>query len=205
LQWQQAEKSQIEALANYSNELSSKGESLMDNRSLRAAKRLRTQQKIFCTIVAALQQAVLWSTEVNRLEGHTDIVWVNFSPMVQLLASGSRDKTVKLWRTNGTLLQTLKGHRDAVTSVSFSPDGQTLASASLDKTVLLWHRNPSNGEFDELPYKRLQKHGDWVYSVNFSPDGELLATGSKDTTIKLWRRDGRLVKILKGHKAELIG
>ncbi|MBD0262106.1 MAG: hypothetical protein ICV78_05075 [Tolypothrix sp. Co-bin9] len=174
--------------------------------SLRAWQRLKQADKIQpdtrMRVVTALQQAVYGVTEVNRLEGHTDIVWgITFSPDGQWLASGSRDKTVKLWRTNGTLVQTLKGHKDAVTSVSFSPDGQTLASASLDKTVLLWQRNPSNGEFDELPYKTLQKDGNWVYSVNFSPDGELLATGSKDSTIKLWRRDGSLVKILKGHKA----
>ncbi|NEU75644.1 AAA family ATPase [Hassallia byssoidea VB512170] len=173
--------------------------------SLRAWQRLKIADKIQpdtrMRVVTALQQAVYGVTEVNRLEGHADIVWgITFSPDGQLLASGSRDKTVKLWRPDGTLLQTLKGHSDAVSSVSFSPDGQTLASSSLDKTVLLWHRNPTNGEFDPQPYKTLKGHGDWVYSVNFSPDGELLATGSKDATIKLWRRDGTLVKILKGHK-----
>ena len=173
--------------------------------SLRAWQRLKQADKIQpdtrMRVVTALQQAVYGVTEVNRLEGHTDIVWgITFSPDGQLLASGSTDKTVKLWRPDGTLLQTLKGHSDAVTSVSFSPDGQTLASASLDKTVLLWHRNPTNGEFDPQPSKTLKGHGDSVYSVNFSPDGELLATGSKDATIKLWRRDGSLVKILRGHK-----
>ncbi|MEH1938540.1 MAG: hypothetical protein V7L14_33520 [Nostoc sp.] len=152
-------------------------------------------------VVTALQQAVYGVTEVNRLEGHTDIVWgVTFSPDGQLLASGSRDQTVKLWRPDGTLLQTLKGHTDAVTCVSFSPDGQTLASASLDKTVQIWHKNPVTGKFDPKPYKTLKGNGDWVYSVNFSPDGELLATGSKDATVKLWRKDGSLVKILRGHR-----
>ncbi|MBD2608946.1 hypothetical protein H6G81_31610 [Scytonema hofmannii FACHB-248] len=173
--------------------------------SLRAWRRLKQSDKIQpdtrMRVVTALQQAVYGVTEVNRLEGHGDIVWgITFSPDGQLLASGSRDKTVKLWHPDGSLFQTLKGHSDAVSSISFSPDGQTLASTSIDKTVLLWHRNPTNGEFDPQPYKTLKGHGDWVYSVNFSPDGELLATGSKDATIKLWRRDGSLVKILRGHK-----
>ncbi|NDJ25864.1 hypothetical protein GS682_30605 [Nostoc sp. B(2019)] len=173
--------------------------------SLRAWRRLKQTNKVQSEtkmrVVTALQQAVYGLTEVNRLEGHTDTVWgVIFSPDGKLLASGSRDQMVKLWRPDGTLLQTLKGHTDAVTSVSFSPDGQSLASASLDKTVQIWRKSPITGEFDPQPFKTLPGQGDWVYSVTFSPDGELLATGSKDKTIKLWRPDGSLVKTLKGHK-----
>ncbi|MCC5652234.1 hypothetical protein LC609_20900 [Nostoc sp. XA013] len=152
-------------------------------------------------VVTALEQAVYRVTEVNRLEGHTDIAWgVTFSPDGQTLASGSLDRTVKIWRPDGTLLQTLKGHTDAITCLSFSPDGQTLASASLDKTIQIWHKNSVTGEFGLKPYKTLKGNEDWVYSVNFSPDGELLATGNKDKTVKIWRKDGSLVKILRGHQ-----
>ncbi|MEH2394006.1 MAG: hypothetical protein V7K21_20860 [Nostoc sp.] len=188
-----------EALFASNKEFDALLESLRAWRGLKQADGVQPDTRM--RVVTALQQAVYGVTEANRLEGHSDIVWgVTFSPDGQTLASGSRDQTVKIWRPDGTLLQTLKGHTDAVTCVSFSPDGQTLASASLDKTVQIWHKNPITGEFDPKPYKTLKGHKDWVYSVNFSPDGELLATGSKDTTVKLWRKDGSLVKILRGHR-----
>jgi WD40 repeat protein len=187
-----------EALFASNKEFDALLESLRAWRKLKQTDKVQSQTRM--RVVTALQQAIYGVTEVNRLEGHTDIVWgVTFSPDGKLLASGSRDQTVKLWRPNGTLLQTLKGHTDAITSVNFSPDGQSLAAASLDNTVQIWHKNPVTGVFDPKPSKTLLV-GDWVYSVTFSSDGELLATGSKDKTIKIWRNDGSLVKILKGHQ-----
>ncbi|MBF2067212.1 MAG: hypothetical protein IGS39_22770 [Calothrix sp. C42_A2020_038] len=175
--------------------------------SLRAWRRLKqfsgVQPDTSSRVVTALQQAVYGVKEINRLESHTDVLWgVVFSPDGKLLASGSTDRMVKIWRPDGTLLQTLNGHEYAVTSLAFSPNGLLLASASLDKTVKIWRRSET-GKFEMKPYKILDGHLSGVYSVNFSPDGELIATGSADNTIKIWRSSGELVKILRGHTGEI--
>ncbi len=147
---------------------------------------------LFSTIAAAQAQKL----ELVVQTGHSEIVSsVAFSPDGKVLASGSHDKTVKLWNVEiGQEIRTLTAHSDWVNSVAFSPDGKTLASGSRDKTVKLW--NIETGE--EL--KTLTAHSDWVRLVAFSPDGKTLASASKDKTIKLWNAaTGQEIKTLTGH------
>ena len=168
--------------------------------ALRAGKQLQPIEKSIrekadaqMRVVSALQQAVYGVKECNRLEGHSKAVYsVVWSPDGQVIASASRDCTVKLWSKEGRELQTLSGHRALVYNVSFSPDGQMIASASLDGTIKLWSR-------DGIEQRTLQGHRAEVFSVSFSPDGQTIASASDDKTIKLWSLDGRELQTLSGH------
>ncbi len=133
---------------------------------------------------------------LHTLTGHSRFVnSVAISPDGRLLASGSADKTVKLWNTGtGEHLLTFTGHTDDVNCVAFSPDGRILASAGLDRTVKLWQ--VSTGKL----LLTLDGHSDWVLSVAISPRFPLLASGSWDKTVKLWHlATGKLLHTLTGH------
>ena len=116
------------------------------------------------------------------------------------LASGSDDKTIRLWDLSSKqLLASLTGHSQAVKSVAFSPDGEMLASASDDKTIKLWNLNTHREIYT------LVGHSRGVKSVVFCPgDGGILASGSWDKTIKLWNMSiGREICTLTGHQLQV--
>jgi WD40 repeat protein len=58
------------------------------------------------------------------------------------------DISVQLWNwSEGTLLQSLRGHTNCVYTLAFSPDGKTLASGSMDQTIKFW--DSATGELRE--------------------------------------------------------
>ncbi|NEO98277.1 MAG: hypothetical protein F6K58_06255 [Symploca sp. SIO2E9] len=70
----------------------------------------------------------------KTLTGHEEAIrTVTFSPNSQIIASGSKDKTVRLWDLNGNLLIEPLQFGGKVNAVSFSPDGNRLAAGGDEK------------------------------------------------------------------------
>ncbi|MEH2220801.1 MAG: AAA-like domain-containing protein [Nostoc sp.] len=194
----QARSSEIRALASSSEGLFASNrrlDALIE--AIKAKHRLQKLGKpntnIQRQVDNVLRQAVYGADEYNRFSGHTAaILAVDVSPDSSLIASASVDKTIKLWRRDGTEVATLKGHQAAVRAIDFSSDGQILASASEDGTIKIWKR-------DGTLLNTFKGHTASVWGVAFSPDDRFLASTSFDKTVKLWKRDGTLLKTFQGY------
>jgi U3 small nucleolar RNA-associated protein 13 len=97
------------------------------------------------------------------------------------VASGSQDKTVKLWNaTDLSLRATLKGHRRGIWDCQFSPIDKVLATSSGDKAIKLWNLS------DYSCVRTFQGHLSSVLRVRFLSTGLQLVSAGADGLIKLW-------------------
>ncbi|HIK07314.1 MAG TPA: AAA-like domain-containing protein [Trichormus sp. M33_DOE_039] len=200
----QAKSSEIRALVSASEGMFTSNrrlDALVE--AIKAKQRLKKlgkpNTKIEHKVNAVLQQAIYGADEYNRFSGHTAAVMaVDVSPDSSLIASASIDKTIRLWRRDGTAVATLKNHQGAVRAVKFSPDGQFLASANEDGTIKLWKREDTDAVW--RIFKIFKGHTASVWGVAFSPDGQFLVSAGWDRTVRFWQQDGKLLKTFAGYK-----
>jgi platelet-activating factor acetylhydrolase IB subunit alpha len=60
------------------------------------------------------------------------------SSSAEYLATGGRDKLIKLYSANGICIKTLTGHDNWIRALVFHPGGKYLLSCSDDKTIRCW-------------------------------------------------------------------
>jgi len=119
-----------------------------------------------------------------QLAGHdAEVTSVDFSSDGELLASGSVDGTVIIWKlTDGSILHRLDGHTETVNDVAFSPDGGLLLSGSNDMTARLW--NVADGSQLKVLESRLLGR---VLHVSFLPTGLLASLGGHKCAVEMRR------------------
>ncbi|MTD95107.1 protein kinase [Hyphomicrobium sp. xq] len=130
------------------------------------------------------------------LDGHENAVQaLAYSPQQLLLASGSADKTVRLWSLDTLAMKrAYKGQRDFITSVGFSQNGKLLGAGALDGRIQIW------SVLSSRRLRTLTGHRGRVADVAFAPSGEELASAGEDGTVRLWDlRRGRILRALTGH------
>ncbi|KAM9556828.1 coronin-7-like isoform 2-T2 [Guaruba guarouba] len=126
---------------------------------------------------------------VSQLCCHSDVVTdFDFSPFDQLLlATGSADETVKVWRLpqssqdipSGAGL-TLGPGGGPVDMLQFHPTADGILASGTGKRVTIWDME------QQQPLTVLDSHRDQLQSLAWKRDGSLLGTSSKDKKLRIF-------------------
>lgn len=132
--------------------------------------------------------------EAVQLEGHTKrVTEVALSPNGQLVATGSHDATVRIWKADGTSAPVVLPHDGGIDGVWFSPEGERVATFS-NGTLRVW---PIDGS---AVLQEVSGYMFGVKAIRFTETGCIVVTGNDEGTIRVWP-EGRLGDpvLLEGH------
>ncbi len=148
-------------------------------------------------LINVLRPSFIGNRSYNKvLKGHTSTVnAVSFSTDGNILASGSSDRTIKLWDVNkGKIIKELQIHKSGVAGVFFAPDGKTLYSSGYDGRIISW-------DIETGQAQRVVEDSHNVTTMSLSPNGMLIAYGTVSFEIKIYEaKSWNLKHILEGHK-----
>ncbi|KAI0756479.1 WD40 repeat-like protein [Daedaleopsis nitida] len=120
---------------------------------------------------------------LGTCKGHKRGVWcVRFGRTERVLATGSGDKTVKLWSLDDfTCVKTFEGHTNSVLRVDFLNAGMQMVSSASDGLVKLWNVR------DETCAATMDNHEDKVWALAVSSDESYIVSGAADSVVTFWQ------------------
>ncbi|KAH9858322.1 WD40 repeat-like protein [Lenzites betulinus] len=120
---------------------------------------------------------------LGTCKGHKRGVWcVRFGRAERVLATGSGDKTVKLWSLDDfTCVKTFEGHTNSVLRVDFLNAGMQLVSSASDGLVKLWNVR------EEECAATMDNHEDKVWALAVSSDESTIVSGAADSVVTFWQ------------------
>jgi len=120
---------------------------------------------------------------IRSLAGHTrQIRALAFSPDGSVLASGSRDRSIRIWdTTTWALRREIRNEAEASWPLAFMPGSSILAAGTYGSGGVDLIDVDTGATVGHLA----DEHDD-IHSIAFSADGQLLATGGHDRTARLW-------------------
>jgi transducin (beta)-like 1 len=123
---------------------------------------------------------------------HVNAIAYNFTGTI--LASGSSDCTVRLWRDLNEVT-ILRGHESGVSSIEWLRGSDTtLVSGSMDGSLRVWDANQSGC------LRVIKCHDEDIFSISVSPSLDCIASGSKDLTVVITRiEDGSRIAAFSGN------
>lgn len=139
---------------------------------------------------------------IQTINAHKSEIWgldIHLSPQIKnsniLIASGSADKTIKLWsleiveseesktpQLQLTLSEEIET-TDEVMGVKFTPDGKFICFSLLDSTIKICYVD------SKKLFLSLYGHSLPILSFDISSDNTLLVSASADKNVKLWGLD----------------
>lgn len=99
------------------------------------------------------------------IEGVRAPVASSYSGSFEYVATGSRDKTIRVWNTRSEAILTLKGHDNWVRGLAFHPGGKYLLSVSDDRTIRCWDLS-QNGRCTKVLH---DSHHHFISCIRWAP------------------------------------
>ena len=142
-----------------------------------------------------LRGLILLPRQISRMNHEREVTSVTFSPDGKYVATGSYDKTARVWDISSGKEKNRMEHRGSVTAVVFSPDGKYLATGSIDRAVWIWDISTGKKK-QRMVHKKVTStervsgqprfRGSRLSLITFNHDGKYLATVIDDRIARIW-------------------